>query len=313
MELAQDQALTGKFFSFKCFFNINFFMDRDFFCFIFRSESHDGEKSTSSRHKKRKSDSMSDGKSSKIPKTDSENPAPEKGKTLLEILELEMRARAIRALLKKGGDENATENANGSKTPDVNHTVEKEITGEVVDLTECEDDEPPILPKKEKPDEAEIDKKVSSFEEKIVKSQEKNNQNQEDEKAKRLQAELELRNKLFKKKIYRTRQQRMENDDEDKSMMNQNEKMDLTNVVVKEEPKEPEEPEDIVIEDPEEGEVSTSEDEYPVEIKQEPKEPEPEPEPVDQEQFKPADQEGERIAAMDNGSFVRNEIYDLEN
>lgn len=284
-----------------------------FLYFKYRSESHDGEKSvgSESRRKKRKSDSMSDGKSSKVPKTEAENPAPEKGKTLLEILELEMRARAIRALLKKGGEENATENANGSKTPDANHTGEKHLTGEVVDLTECEDDEPPIPSKKEKPDEAEIDKKVSSFEEKIVKSQEKTNQNQ-DEKAKRLQAELELRNKLFKKKIYRTRQQRMENDDEDKSV-NQNEnqeKIDLANVVVKEEPKEPE---DIVIEDPEEGEVSTSEDEYPVEIKQEPEEPEPEPVPEpepEESSFNAIDREGERIAAMDNGAFVMNENVD---
>lgn len=224
-----------------------------------------------------------------------------------------MRARAIRALLKQGGHENANEAE--AKASDANQNGVKDAGGEIVDLTEGDDEEllPPII--KKEVVETDIDKKVSKFEEKIEKSQsaEKTNQTQEDQKAKRLQAELELRNKLFKKKIYRTRQQRMENDEDDEKRhqhKNEEEKrgISLKNVLIKQEPTEPDE---LVIEDPEEGEVSTSEDEYPVEIKQEVVEPEvPEPQEEQAEFQAELDDDAQRICAIDNGNFVNEQVED---
>lgn len=253
-------------------------------------------------------------------KSSVENAPPEHGKTLLEILELEMRARAIRALLKQSGSEKGTEQTNDeAKSDDANKNGNKNVMSEVVDLTECEDEEFPVQVKKENPEEADIEKKVSTFEKKIEKSKtEKSSIVKEDEKTKRLQAELELRNKLFKKKIYRTRQQRMESEEEDKSNEidgaggEESKAIDVTaEVVVK---KEPLEPDEIVVEDPEEGEISTSEDEFPVEIKQEVIEPDL---PVEPEFEEPVnfeakiDEDGERVTAIDNGTFVSNS--NLEN
>ncbi|KAK6638363.1 hypothetical protein RUM44_008792 [Polyplax serrata] len=261
---------------------------------------------------KRKGESLNEGKGAKVTKQNEDSTAPEQGKTLLEILELEMRARAIRALLKQStpkeleSDETKTDNKNSMK----------EIEGEVVDLTECKDDEFPVCVKKENSEQKDIDKKQSTFEQIIEKSKsEKKSLAKADDKSKRLQAELELRNKLFKKKIYRTRQQRMENEEEDKNNEAEAEVLKPggevnVDVVFK---KEAIEPDEIVVEDPEEGEISTSEDEYPVVVKQEIIEPEiaEEPQELDMDYKSQIDENVERVTAIDNGTFVHN--CNLEN
>lgn len=166
----------------------------------------------SRRKVKRKSNVSDNEKSSKADQNNANPPAAEQGKTLLEILELEMRARAIRALLKQ--NESVQDGSVETKASDSKENGVKDVSDEVVDLTGCEDDDYTVVVKKEQPQDSALDDKVSTFEDKVVKSQtEKGNQDQEDGKSKRLQAELELRNKLFKKKTYRTKQQRMENEE----------------------------------------------------------------------------------------------------
>ncbi|KAL0272118.1 UNVERIFIED_CONTAM: hypothetical protein PYX00_005210 [Menopon gallinae] len=168
----------------------------------------------SRRKTKKKSNTVEAEKNSKTDQNNANPPAAEQGKTLLEILELEMRARAIRALLKQ--NEGTQDGSAEPKASDSKENGVKDMSDEVVDLTGCEDDDYTVVVKKEQSEDVTVDEKVSTFEEKVEKSQtEKGNQEQEVEKAKRLQAELELRNKLFKKKTYRTKQQRMENEEDE--------------------------------------------------------------------------------------------------
>lgn len=243
-------------------------------------------------------------------KVDLENGAPEQGKTLLEILELEMRARAIRALLKQSGNEKSIEEtkAEENKKNDLKDNVD-----EVVDLTECEDEESQVSGKSKSHDKTGFDENISSVEEKFEKNKSSKSNSVEIDKSKKLQAELELRNKLFKKKIYRTRQQRMENEEEDKNteinVLKRDHDSLSKSIIIK---KEPVEPQEITVEDPEEGEISTSEDEYPVEIKQEIIEPNEPENHIGVENFEPkVISDGERVTAIDNGTFVRDS--NLEN
>lgn len=269
--------------------------------YIFRSEKGSTRTSSTRKRNKRKSEAERDGKASKISKVEEDLPAPEQGKTLLEILELEMRARAIRALLKQGVDSEPRPAA--SREPN-----QSKNNGDIVDLTADEDF--PTVVKIEPPTEQE-----KSFEDKVVKSstatKPTETSKQVDAKKQRLIAEQDLRNKLIKKKTYRTRQQRIENLDEDvqnevvevSTEVPGNPVEELPEVLVKVEPAE------IVIEDPEEGEVSSDEETSPppVVVKVE-KSKSPEPQT---EGEKPMD--GERITAMDDGEFVANENVEWTN
>ena len=272
----------------------------------FRSDdSHEyNSNNTTNKYRKRKNESV-ESKTIKQAKTNEENGPVEQGKTLLEILELEMRARAIRALLKQSGSDKENEQGHETVNPDDLKNGVKETTDEIVDLTGCEDEDLATSSKKETFENNDLDEKLeqSKNNKKVVKT--------ENDKSKRLQAELELRNKLFKRKIYRTRQQRMENEEEkinenfsDENSEIKKKEIECPSVKIKEEPVEVTE---ILVEDPEEGEISTSEDEYPVEIKQEKLQPESFEILEQQNSFESKiDENSERVTAIDNGTFVNN-------
>jgi len=160
----------------------------------FRSAKAKSETSSKRKRKRRKS-SESSNKSS--PASLKEESKPAEGKNLLEILELEMRARAIRALLKQNSEKEKMTGENAS--------------GDQVDLTQEDEDNFPTVIKTEPPSQLE-----ETFTNKVVQSVGIDKLQEEAEanvKKQRLMAEQELRNRLVKKKAYRTRLQRLENHD----------------------------------------------------------------------------------------------------